>query len=50
MPAETEKQRKFMGVELEKLRTGKKTRTGMKENQLRDFARSVRKHGKKGAK
>ena len=28
MPAKTEKQRKFMGAELQRKREGKKTRTG----------------------
>lgn len=39
MPATSEKQRRFMGVELSRLRVGKKTKTGMNEQQLRDFAR-----------
>lgn len=39
MPAESERQRKFMGAELGRLRAGKKTTTGMSERQLRDFAR-----------
>jgi hypothetical protein len=38
MPARTEKQRRFMGAELERKREGKKTRTGMTEKQLEDFA------------
>ena len=38
MPARTEKQRKFMGAELERKREGKKTKTGMTEKQLEDFA------------
>ena len=38
MPAKSEKQRKFMGAELERKREGKKTRTGMSEQQLEDFA------------
>ena len=37
MPAKTEKQRRFMGAELERKREGKKTRTGMTEQQLEDF-------------
>jgi len=44
MPAKSEKQRKFMGAELGRKRAGKKTRTGMSEKQLRDFARK-KKHG-----
>jgi hypothetical protein len=38
MPAKSEKQRKFMGAELQRKREGKKTRTGMSEDQLEDFA------------
>jgi hypothetical protein len=38
MPAKTEKQRRFMGAELERKREGKKTRTDMTEQQLEDFA------------
>lgn len=39
MPAESEKQRKMMGADLARLRAGKKTRTGMTEKQLKDFAK-----------
>jgi len=38
MPAKSEKQRRFMGAELGRLRSGKKTETGMSEEQLGDFA------------
>ncbi len=38
MPAQSEKQRKFMGAELQRKREGKKTETGMSEKQLEDFA------------
>jgi hypothetical protein len=38
MPAKSEKQRKFMGAELARKRAGKKTRTGMSEKKLEDFA------------
>ena len=38
MPAQSEKQRKFMGAELQRKREGKKTQTGMTEKQLEDFA------------
>lgn len=41
MPAKSEKQRRFMGAELGRLRAGKKTRTGMSQEQLKDFARSA---------
>ena len=39
MPSVSRKQRRFMGAELARKRAGKKTRTGMSEKQLRDFAR-----------
>ena len=42
MPAVSEKQRRFFGAELGRLRAGKKTRTGMSERQLHDFASQVR--------
>jgi hypothetical protein len=38
MPAKSEKQRKFMGAELARKRAGKRTRTGMSEKQLEDYA------------
>jgi hypothetical protein len=38
MPAKSEKQRRFMGAELERKREGKKTRTDMTEKQLEEFA------------
>lgn len=47
MPAKTERQRRFMGAELARKRAGKKTKTGMSEKQLRDFAKKPRKTGKK---
>ena len=39
MPAVSEKQRRFMGVELSRKRKGEKTKTGMSVQQLKDFAR-----------
>ena len=39
MPSKTTKQRGFMGAELGRLRAGKKTKTGMSEVQLKDFAK-----------
>ena len=45
MPAESEKQRKFMGAELARKREGKKTQTGMSEQQLKDFATKPKKKG-----
>jgi hypothetical protein len=38
MPAKTEKQRRFMGAELERKREGKQTRTGMSESELEKMA------------
>ena len=38
MPARTEKQRKFMGAELERKREGKKTHTDMSEKELEKMA------------
>lgn len=38
MPAKTEKQRRFMGAELERKREGKKTQTDMSEKELEKFA------------
>ena len=38
-PSTSERQRKFMGAELARKRAGKKTKTGMSEKQLRDFAK-----------
>ena len=38
MPAKSEKQRRFMGAELGRLRSGKKTETSMSEEQLGEFA------------
>ncbi len=46
MPAKTEKQRRFMGAELARKRAGKKTRTGMNEKQLQEFAQKARKSTK----
>ena len=38
MPAKSEKQRKFMGAELQRKREGKKTKTGMSEKELEKYA------------
>lgn len=46
MPAKSERQRKFFGAELARKRAGKKTKTGMSEAELEDFAKK-RKRGKK---
>jgi hypothetical protein len=48
MPAKTEKQRRFMGAELERKRQGKKTQTGMSESELERMAsKSSSSHKKK---
>jgi hypothetical protein len=39
MPSTSERQRRFMGAELGRLRSGEGTETGMSERQLRDYAR-----------
>jgi hypothetical protein len=43
VPAKTEKQRRFMGAELERKREGKKTRTDMSEKELEKFASKPKK-------
>ena len=43
MPARSKKQQMFMGAELARKRAGKKTKTGMTEEQLEEFARTKRK-------
>ena len=43
MPAVSERQRRFMGAELCRMRAGKHTQTGMSESQLRDFAKKPKK-------
>lgn len=50
MPATSEKQRRFMGAELGRKRSGKSTQTKMSEEQLRDFARKGKRGGKRGHK
>jgi hypothetical protein len=42
MPAKTEKQRKFFGADLARKRAGKKTRTGLSEQKLREHAKKRR--------
>jgi hypothetical protein len=39
MPAKTKRQQRFMGSELRRARSGKKTRTGMSASHLRKWAR-----------
>jgi hypothetical protein len=42
VPAKSKAQQKFMGADLARARAGKKTRTGMSEGQLEDFAATKR--------
>lgn len=48
--ASSERQRRFMGLELSRKRAGKKTETGMSEAQLAEFARKVPKGKRKRRK
>lgn len=41
MPAVSERQRRFFGAELGRVRAGKKTRTGLGETKLAEFASTV---------
>ena len=43
MPASSKAQQAFMGAELARKRAGEKTRTGMSESQLREYASTQRK-------
>ena len=47
MPAKSEKQRKLMGADLARKRAGQKTRTGMTEKQLREYAHKGKKRSKR---
>lgn len=48
MPSVSESQRRFMGAELSRKRKGKKTRTGMTEDELSKFAsKPLKKKGKR---
>lgn len=44
MPAVSKKQQQFMGAELARKRAGKRTQTGMSEQQLKEFAETKRKN------
>lgn len=43
MPSVSQKQQRFMGADLARARKGKKTRTGMSEKQLAEYAATPRK-------
>lgn len=43
MPARSKAQQRLMGADLARKRAGKKTRTGMSEKQLEEFASTKRK-------
>ena len=47
MPAVSGRQRRFMGAELGRLRGGKKTKTGMSESQLSEYASVVETAGRR---
>ena len=42
MPAKSKAQQRFMGAELGRRRAGRKTKTGMSEKQLEEFASTKR--------
>ena len=42
MPAVSAAQQRFMGAELSRKRSGKKTKTGMREQQLKEYAGTKR--------
>ena len=44
MPAVSQAQQRLMGADLARKRAGQETRTGMSEQQLRDFAGTKRKN------
>ena len=50
MPSVSQAQQKMMGAELARKRAGKKTKTGMSEKQLEEFASTKRKGLPKKAK
>ena len=50
MPAKSKKQQAFMAIELDKKRSGKKTKTNMTEDQLSDYASTKTKKLPKRAK
>ena len=47
MPAKTPKQRRLMGADLARKRAGKKTRTGMTEAQLEEYASTPKRRRKR---
>ena len=49
MPATSERQQKFMRAELGRKQAGKKTKTGMSEAQLEEYAKGMVKEPKKPA-
>jgi hypothetical protein len=46
VPAKTAKQQRAMGADLNRVRSGKKSRLGMTESQLEDFARKPKRKPK----
>jgi hypothetical protein len=49
-PARSKQQQRYFGAELERARAGKKTKTGMSEKQLEEFARKPKGGYKKKGK
>ena len=47
MPAKSDKQRKMMGADLARKRAGKRTKTGMSEEQLEHYAKMPKRMKKK---
>ena len=50
MPSTSQAQQGLMGADLRRARAGKRTRTGMSEDQLKDFASTPRKGLRKRAR
>lgn len=46
MPSKTEKQRRFFGAELGRKRAGVKTKTGMSEEAIEDYAHKPKSYSK----
>ena len=42
MPSVSEKQRKYMAMDYVRAKAGKKTKTGMKASQLRDYTKKLK--------
>ena len=49
MPSISERQRRFFGAEYGRAKAGKKPRTGMSTDKLREFASGVKRHKSHGS-